>query len=103
MINNFGWDFAAANSDSNAGLHPSLASRNDLIQKNISIQQKPQCKQPPKIKKVNKVSKSTGQTYNIVHKHIHYLNTEAQQQKTLVSKINQSNNDIISDIKNLKS
>jgi hypothetical protein len=103
MINNFGWDFAAANSDSNAGLHPSLASRNDLIKKNISIQQKPQCKQPPKIKKVNKVSKSTGQTYNIVHKHVHYLNTEGQKQKTLVSKINQSNNDIISDIKSLKS
>jgi hypothetical protein len=102
MINNFGWDFAAANSDSNAGLHPSLASRNDLIQKNISIQQKPQCKQPPKIKKVKKVSKSIGQTYNIVHKHVHFLKTEAQQ-KTLVSKINQSNNDIISDIKTLKS
>ena len=102
MINNFGWDFAAANSDSNAGLHPSLASRNDLIKENISIQQKPQCKQPPKIKKVNKVSKSTGQTYNIVHKHVHYLNTEGQKQKNLVSKINQSNNDIISDIKSLK-
>ena len=103
MINNFGWDFAAANSNSNAGLHPSLASRNDLIQKNVSIQQKTQCKQPPKINKVNKVSKSTGQTYNIVHKHVHYLNTEGQKQKTLVSKINQSNNDIISDIKSLKS
>ena len=43
MINNFGWDFAAANSDSNALLHPNLASRSDSLKIGVikKVKQKP--------------------------------------------------------------
>ena len=52
MINNFGWDFAAANSDNNAKLYPKLASRKDKILKR-------EVQKPREIK--------------IVHKHVHLV------------------------------
>ena len=50
MINNFGWDFAAANSDNNAKLHPKLASRDDKVLTDAR-------KQPREIKIVHKLIK----------------------------------------------
>ena len=69
MINNFGWDFAAANSDNNAKLYPKLASRKDTILKR-------EVQKPREIK--------------IVHKHVHLVdgkigNKSQQINKTTLS------------------
>ena len=66
MINNFGWDFAAANSDNNAKLHPKLASRDDKVLTDAR-------KQPREIK--------------IVHKHVHLVDGKIGKQPQQSQKV----------------
>ena len=64
MINNFGWDFAAANSDRNALLYPNLASRSDSLKMGVTkkAQEKP-----------------LDEKITVIHKHVH-ISDDANQQ-----------------------
>ena len=64
MINNFGWDFAAANSDRNALLYPTLASRSDSLK--IGVTKKAQ-------------EKPLDEKITVIHKHVH-ISDDANQQ-----------------------
>ena len=74
MINNFGWDFAAANSDSNALLHPNLASRSDSLKIGV-------------IKKAQE--KPIDEKITVIHKHVHISDDANQQAASASSRASQ--------------